>query len=214
VLPDEDSLAAVIAQDLADIMITRPSTDQYGFNDVTDVNAMQVLRDFSFRDTPDDVIAAGQKAVELLKKYPSKDHLAGAALFFKQLSQQQKFLPALIDPRIGNGVYLDPTLLNSGPQLKPLSVDQIAALPLGARIKMDPWSDKVEMLNAKAVPLYSAREKMPFQITPFYPFVSRYQTADSSAAGAGAATDASATPGPQSAPAPTPSSQASTAQPQ
>ncbi|HVB85668.1 MAG TPA: hypothetical protein VNK23_03265 [Candidatus Dormibacteraeota bacterium] len=212
VLPDEDSLAAVIAQDLADIMITRPSTDQYGFNDVTDVNAMQVLRDFSFRDTPDDVIAAGQKAVELLKKYPSKDHLAGAALFFKQLSQQQKFLPALINPRIGNGVYLDPAFLNSGPQLKPLSVDQISALPLGARIKMNPWTDQVEMLNAKAVPLYSAREKMPFQITPFYPFVSRYQTADSSAAGA--ATDASANPGPQSAPAQTPSSQASTAQPQ
>lgn len=212
VLPDEDSLAAVIAQDLADIMITRPSTDQYGFNDVTDVNAMQVLRDFSFRDTPDDVIAAGQKAVELLKKYPSKDHLAGAALFFKQLSQEQKVLPALINPRIGNGVYLDPALLNSGPQLKPLSVDQISALPLGARIKMNPWSDRVEMLNAKAVPLYSAREKMPFQITPFYPFVSRYQTADSSTAGA--TTDASANQGPQSAPAQTPPSQSSTAQPQ
>jgi len=196
VLPDEDSLAAVIAQDLADIIITRPSTDQYGFNDVTDVNAMQVLRDFSFRDTPDDVIAAGQKAVELLKKYPSKDKLAGAALFFKQLSEEQKDLPALIDPRIGNGVYLDPALLNSGPQLKPTSVDQIAALPLGARLKLNPWDDEVNMLNAKAVPLYSAREKMPFEITPFYPFLSRYQTADSGTPGA--ATDASATPGPAS----------------
>ncbi|MGH9715585.1 MAG: hypothetical protein ACRD4R_02485 [Candidatus Acidiferrales bacterium] len=175
VLPDEDSLAAVIAQDLADIMITRPSTDQYGFNDVTDVNAIQVLRDFSFRDTPDDVIAAGQKAVQLLKHYPTKDKLAGAALFFKQLRDEQKALPALIDPRIGNGVYLDPSLLDAGPQLKPYNVSQISALPLGARIKLNPWSDMVDMLNAKPVPLYSAREKMPFEITPFYPFLSRYR---------------------------------------
>jgi len=212
VLPDEDSLAAVIAQDLADIMITRPSTDQYGFNDVTDVNTMEVLRDFSFRDTPDDVIAAGQKAVELLKKYPSKDHLAGAALFFKQLSQEEKALPALIDPRIGNGIYLDPALLNSGPELKPDSVDQIAALPLGARIKLDPWNDEVNMLNAKAVPLYSAREKMPFEITPFYPLLNRYQTGDS--VSPGTATDASVAPAPGATTPQAPSSQAPTAQPQ
>ena len=211
VLPDEDSLAAVLAQDLADIIITRPSTDQYGFNDVTDVNAIQVLRDFSFRDTPTDVIAAGKKAVELLKHYPSHDKLAGAALFFKQLSDEQKDLPALIDPRIGNGVYLDPTLLTSGPALKPGNVDQISALPLGARIKMNPWTDEVNMLNAKAVPLYSAREKMPFEITPFYPFLSRYQSADSTVPGS--ATDASANTGAAS-PAQAPSSQASTAQPQ
>lgn len=204
VLPDEDSLAAVIAQDLADIIITRPSTDQYGFNDVTDVNAIQVLRDFSFKDTPDDVIAAGQKAAALLKNYPSKDKMAGAALFFKQLSEEQKDLPALIDPRIGNGVYLDPALLNSGPQLKPLSVDQISALPMGARLKLNPWTDKVEMLNAKAVPLYSAREKMPFEITPFYPFLSRYQTETAGGSTTPAATAANAAPG---APAPAPQSQ-------
>lgn len=204
VLPDEDSLAAVIAQDLADIIITRPSTDQYGFNDVTDVNAIQVLRDFSFKDTPDDVIAAGQKAVALLKNYPSKDKMAGAALFFKQLSEEEKELPALIDPRIGNGVYLDPTLLNSGPQLKPLSVDQISALPIGARLKLNPWTDRVEMLNAKAVPLYSAREKMPFEITPFYPFLTRYQTATASGNTASPATAANAAP---AAPAPAPQPQ-------
>ncbi len=201
VLPDEDSLAAVIAQDLADIIITRPSTDQYGFNDVTDVNSLQVLRDFSFRDTPDDVTAAGQKAVELLKNYPSKDKMAGAALFFKQLSEEEKDLPALIDPRIGNGVYLDPALLNSGPQLKPMSVDQISALPLGARIKLNPWTDEATMLNAKAVPLYSAREKMPFEITPFYPFLSRYETSTANANTAPAASAANAAPAAQ-APAP------------
>jgi hypothetical protein len=192
VLPDEPSLAAILAQDLADIIITNnTSFDQYGFNDVTDVPSLQVLHAFSFRDTPANEIAAGQKAVQLLKNSPYKNKLAGAALFLKQLAQERAALPALIDARIGNGVYLDPALLSSGPRLKPASVDQISALPLGARLKMNPWTDEVRMLNAKPVPLYSAREKMPFEITPFYPFMSRYQNPTSEAAMNAPATAAS-----------------------
>ncbi|MDE3108417.1 MAG: hypothetical protein KGL02_00615 [Acidobacteriota bacterium] len=222
VLPDEASLAAVLAQDLADIIITKPSTDQYGFNDVTDVPSVGVLRSFTFRDTPEDVAAAGQKAVQLLKNSPYKDKLAGAALFLKQLNDERRALPALIDARIGNGVYLDPALLTAGPALKPANLDQIAALPLGARVKLNPWSDQVEMLNAKPVPLYSAREKMPFEITPFYPFLSRYQNPTSAAGGAPAATAANAAPAnppaqAPAAPAPTPApaeQQTPAAQPQ
>ena len=45
---------------------------------------------------------------------------------------------------------------------------------MGARIKLDPWDDRVELLKAKPVPLYSAREKMPFEVTPFMPFLTRY----------------------------------------
>ena len=42
-------------------------------------------------------------------------------------------------------------------------------------MKLDPWSDHVELLKAKPVPLLSAREKMPFEVTPFMPFLTRYQ---------------------------------------
>jgi hypothetical protein len=196
VLPDEDSLAAVIAQDLADLMVTKPSEDQYGFNDTTNASTIDVLRQLTFRDTPDDVAAAGQKAVQLLKNYPSKDKLAGAALFLKQLNDERAALPALIDPRLGNGVYLDPSLLTAGPELKPGNLDQIAALPLGARVKLNPWNDVVEMLNAKPAPLYSAREKMPFEITPFYPSLSRYHQPGAPAAENPPST-AAQTPAPQ-----------------
>jgi hypothetical protein len=64
-------------------------------------------------------------------------------------------------------------LLSSAPQLEPLRTDQIAALPLGGRIKLDPWTDQVELAKAKPVALVSAREKMPFAITPFFPFLTR-----------------------------------------
>ena len=42
-------------------------------------------------------------------------------------------------------------------------------------MKLDPWSDHVELLKAKPIPLLSAREKMPFEVTPFMPFLTRYQ---------------------------------------
>lgn len=175
VLPDEASIAAVLAQQLADIMVTKPSTDQWGFNDMTNVSTVEALERFSFRDTPNDVEVASQKAVEILKKSNYKGQLSSAALFLKQLQDEQKNLPALISPRLGNAVYIDTTLLSSGPQLQPNNIDQLAALPLGARLKLDPWTDQVDLLKAKAVPLYSAREKMPFEVTPFMPFLTRYE---------------------------------------
>jgi hypothetical protein len=60
--------------------------------------------------------------------------------------------------------------------LDPQRTDQISALPLGGRIKLDPWTDRVELAKAKPVALASAREKMPFEITPFFPYLTRYPT--------------------------------------
>ncbi|MGB8837665.1 MAG: hypothetical protein WCC67_13015, partial [Candidatus Acidiferrales bacterium] len=50
VLPDEASLATMLAQELADIIVTKPSTDQWGFNDTTNVTTTEALSHFSFKD--------------------------------------------------------------------------------------------------------------------------------------------------------------------
>jgi hypothetical protein len=175
VLPDEASLATMLAQELAQIIVTKPSTDQWGFNDTTNVSTVEALNHFSFRDTPADIQAANAKAIELLKNSPYKDKLGPASLFLKQLDAQSKQLPALINPHLGNGVSLSSALAASGPALAPDKIDQISALPIGARVKLDPWSDRVELLKSKPVALLSAREKMPFEVTPFMPYLTRYQ---------------------------------------
>jgi hypothetical protein len=175
VLPDEASLATMLAQELAQIIVTKPSTDQWGFNDTTNVSTVEALNHFSFRDTPADVAAANAKAVDLLKNSPYKDKLGPATLFLKQLDAESKELPALINPHLGNGVTLGSALSATGPALQPDKVDQISALPIGARVKLDPWTDRVELLKSKPVALLSAREKMPFEVTPFMPFLTRYQ---------------------------------------
>ena len=117
---------------------------------------------------------ANQKAIEFLKHSPYQDKLGTAALFLKQLQADSSVLPSLINAHLGNSVALSTALLSMGPPLQADNVDQIAALPLGARVKVDPWSDRVELVKAKAVALHSAREKMPFEVTPFMPFLTRY----------------------------------------
>jgi hypothetical protein len=175
VLPDEASLATMLAQELADIIVTKPSTDQWGFNDTTNVSTTEALSHFSFKDSPAQVQMANEKALQLLKNSPYKDKLGTAGLFLKQLDAESKNLPALINPHLGNRVYLSSALLSSAPNLDPNKIDQISALPVGARIKLDPWNDHVELVKAKPVPLLSAREKMPFEVTPFMPFLIRYE---------------------------------------
>jgi hypothetical protein len=53
---------------------------------------------------------------------------------------------------------------------------------LGGRVKINPWDDKAEMVKAAPVAITSARDKMPFEVTPFYPRLARYGTANAPSA--------------------------------
>ncbi len=58
-------------------------------------------------------------------------------------------------------------------QFAPKGTAQISALPLGGRIKVDPWTDRIELIKAKPPGSISEREKMPFEVTPFMPYLTR-----------------------------------------
>ena len=40
-------------------------------------------------------------------------------------------------------------------------------------MRIDPWSAKIELVKSKPVALLSAREKMPFEVTPIYLYLTR-----------------------------------------
>ena len=61
VLPDEASLATALAQELASIETAKPTTDQWGFNDMTNVTASEALSRLSFKATPAEVDEANKK---------------------------------------------------------------------------------------------------------------------------------------------------------
>jgi hypothetical protein len=178
VLPDEASLAMVLAHELSHIVLSHKFDTKLAFNDrmfFPDEDSFQRL---DFKRRPADEEAADTKALELLKNSPYKDKLGTAGLFLKALQERAPDLPNLIRPHLGNSLAQGKSirmssLLAAAPQLEPQRTDQIAALPLGGRIKLDPWTDQVEMAKAKPVALTSAKEKMPFEITPFFPYLTR-----------------------------------------
>jgi hypothetical protein len=140
-----------------------------------DVEAFEQL---DFTHTPAEEGAADQKALDLLGHSPYKDKLTNAGLFLKALQANAPQLKSLIRPHMGNGLAYGQSvrmsaLLNTAPQLDAGRTDQIAALPLGGRVKLDPWSSRIELLKTKPVALVSANEKLPFEVTPFFPFLTR-----------------------------------------
>jgi hypothetical protein len=64
-------------------------------------------------------------------------------------------------------------LVAGAPEIDIHKLDQIAALPLGGRVKLDAWSNRIELSKSKQVAPASAREKMPFEVTPLYPHLTR-----------------------------------------
>ncbi len=181
VLPDEASLAMVLSHELAHIVLGHRLDTKLAFNDrmfFPDENSFQRL---DFRHKPAEEEAADAKALDLLKNSPYKDKLGNAGLFLKALQERAPDLPNLIQSHLGNSIAEGKsvrmsTLLAQAPALDEKRLDQIAALPLGGRIKVDPWSDQVELSKAKAVALTSAREKMEFELTPFFPYLTRLST--------------------------------------
>jgi hypothetical protein len=178
VLPDEASLAMVLSHELAHIVLGHKFDTRLAFNDRMFFADEDSFARLDFRHRPAEEEAADNKALELLKNSPYKDKLGSAGLFLRALQERAPVLPNLIRPHLGNSLAEGKSirmsaLLVSAPQLEPQRTDQIAALPLGGRIKLDPWTDQVEMAKAKPVALTSAKEKMPFELTPFFPYLTR-----------------------------------------
>jgi hypothetical protein len=182
VLPDEASLATILAHELGHIVLGHHVDTKLAFDDrffFADADAFQRLH---FERDAAEEKAADSKALELLANSPYKDKLGNAGLFLKALRDQSPALPNLISPRLGSRMASGNTtrmaaLFNSAPALEKQRLDQIAALPIGSRVKLDPWSNQLTMMNANPVALLSPREKMPFEVTPFFPSLS-YSQAD------------------------------------
>ena len=174
VVPDEATLAAMLAHGMADAMLPKPNQDQYAFSDVMRLTATEVLKRLSFHEDKAEAAENSQKAMELLKKSPYTPTLQKAGLFLVQLHAQARELKHLISPQLGNEVYFASQLMQIAPNLQPDNMSQIAALPMGSRLKVDPWSGAVSLMKSKPVSLLSPRDKMPFEITPLVPYLTRY----------------------------------------
>jgi hypothetical protein len=205
VLPDEPSLATMVSHELAHVVLGHRIDGQYAFFDRLLFDEKDTFRHFGFARTQAEEDAANVKANELLQNSPYKEQLSTAKLFMDALETRQRDIPNLISPHLGDRVPVNMTMASAAPASQPpanpnapvdpkakAAQSPVVALPLGGRVKMDPWSDKLEMLKSKPVGQVAERERMPFEVTPFMLYLTRQVNTNSSAAdpGVGAAISA------------------------
>ena len=195
VLPNEASLAAVLAHELAHIVLGHNYGTKYAFSDRLLFSDESTYRNLGFRHTSEDEAAADAKAIELLKGSPYGQNLASAGLFLRQVGNRGPALEALLTPHLGNGLTDNKgrvtrmvALMNSAPALDPNKLDQISALPLGGRVKLNAWDGHAELIQTKPPVIHSARDKMPLEVAPFSPYLTRYGAAGNPTTASAAAT--------------------------
>jgi hypothetical protein len=184
VLPDESSLAMVLSRELAHIILGHNLGSKYAFNDRMLFSDESTYKNLGFRHAPEEETAADEKAIELLKNSPYAGKLNTPGLFLREVAARGPALSALLTPHLGTG-FTDRkgaidrmvVLMNAAPALDANKLDQRAALPLGGRIKLNPWDDHVELMKTTPVGITSARQKMPLEVTPFSPWLTRSGTA-------------------------------------
>jgi len=179
VLPDEASLATVIAHELGHVVLGHRMDTTFAFFDQLLVDDKDTFRHFGFARTQEEEQAASAKAVQLLTNSPYKGQLANAALFLDALQKRQKEIPNLISAHLGDRVAaiadLKPVVATANATEEPKKNPQtIAALPIGGRVKLDVWYDRLDLIKSKPVGTVAEREKMPFEVTPFMPYLTRF----------------------------------------
>ncbi len=177
VLPDEASLATIVAHELSHAILGHRLDSSLAFFDQLLIEDKETFRHFGFARTIDEEKAANAKAIQILNNSPYKSQLANANLFLTALATRAREIPNLISPHLGDRVPVIGDLRASMPsdQKDPKQSPQlITALPIGGRVKLDPWNDKLDLIKSKPVGTVAEREKMPFEITPFMPYLTRY----------------------------------------
>jgi len=182
-LPSEEAIASVVAMELAHIAMGHHIDPRYAFNDRLLFPDEASFQRIDMYHSEHDNLEAAKKAMEYLNASMYKDKLPSAALYYAQLVDRAKVLKQLNAPKLGDSLLkMDGTpwmteLWKMSPKLNWDDLTQTAALPLGSWLKTDPWDDKVYMLNAKRYAPMNARDKMPFEVTPIFYKLQRYDAA-------------------------------------
>jgi hypothetical protein len=174
VLPDEASLAMVIAHELGHIVLGHRMDSNYAFSDRLLVEDKNTFRHFYSARTRAEEQAASAKGFQFLNNSPYKNQLGNAGLFLAALQSRQKELPNLISAHLGDLVLVIAGLKTAAPTDAKQNPQMLAALPIGGRVKLDPWFDKLDLIKSKPLGTNAEHEKMPFEITAFMPYLTRF----------------------------------------
>ena len=178
-LPNEAALAAILSHALAHAALGHELDTTFAFNDRMVVPTLKQLPLFDFKHTPEQESEADALGMKILTNSPYKNNLAEAGLFLKALAKYGHKVPNLIKANLGESLITDnhvsfmSSVADAAPALDLENPQQIAALPLGSRVKLDPWAGQMKFVKAKPPRIYSPKDKLALEVTPFSPYLVR-----------------------------------------
>jgi len=178
-LPNEAALAAILAHALAHAVLGHDVDSSFAFNDRLVVPSLKELPLFDFKHTPEQEREADALGLQILANSPYQDKLSEAGLFLKALAKFGGHVPSLVRSNLGESLVTDnrisfmSALAEKAPPLELDNPQQIVALPLGSRVKLEPWAGQLKFVKAKQPHIYSAKDKLALEVTPFAPYLVR-----------------------------------------
>jgi hypothetical protein len=177
VLPDENSLAAILAHELGHVTLGHRRDTQFAFFNRLRFDEKDTFHHFGFARNAEEEEAANKKGGELLKKSPYQDPSGAAQAFFQALQGRVKQIPNLISPHLRDSVpksWATAQMMSEGQNVAKTNANARVALPLGGRIKIEPMNDQLTMLKPEPEGGTVAEyEKMPFEVSPFLVYLTR-----------------------------------------
>jgi len=181
-LPNEAALAVVLSHALAHASLGHDLDSSFAFNDRMVVPSLKQLPLFDFKHSAEQENEANALGVKILANSPYKDNLAEAGLFLKALAEFGRKVPNLIKANLGESLVVDNRIAfmsqvaEGTPALELGNPQQIVALPLGSRVKLDPWAGQLRFVKAQPPRIYSAKDKLALEVTPFSPYLVRLKS--------------------------------------
>jgi hypothetical protein len=157
---------------LGHVIVDEKTNTGFGFYDwMIRFDESKTFKHFDFDRSVDEDTKASAKAAELLSNSPYKGQLQTAGMFIAELQRRSKEIPNLISPRLGGSIAVRPPVAPNTED-KP-GENQVVAMPLGGRVKMNPWDDTLDMLKSRPLGTLTEHDKMPFEVTPFVIYLTR-----------------------------------------
>ena len=182
-LPNEAALAVILAHALAHAALGHDLDSSFAFNDRMVVPSLRQLPLFDFKHNAEQEREADELGLKILANSPYKDNLAEAGLFLKAVAKYGRKVPNLTKANLGESLvtgnrisFMSP-VADAAPALELDNPQQIVALPLGSRVKLDPWAGQLKFVKARPPRIYSAKDKLALEVTPFSPYLVRLKPA-------------------------------------
>jgi hypothetical protein len=181
VLP-ESGIALIVAHHLAHLALGDPRIDsKLAFPEVLRVSDGEILAKLRFRHTAEEEKAADKLAIELVRNSCYGAAMPEAALAMQALQWQGRHLTHLIAPSFGEHVadaahvVCNDEIARFAGVYDPKDPDQVAGLPLGSKLLVNPWDGRVEYFRAERPFKRAGYERLEFAVSPFVPVLDYLQ---------------------------------------